>query len=356
MEFDVEPKVLTCRHCGAKNRINPGKVLQKMNKVRCGSCSRSVFFPEREPLVGLPSTAYEHPLDRNALRMLKKVPGIQSILKFIVRELSDRRLKMLHQQAYLKAGPDHLKPLHAMVIQGCDVLDLDRTPELYVMQSSEVNAYAVGVDEPFVVVTTGLLDVLDDRQILGVIAHELGHIKAGHQLYRTASYLLANLAGRILSRLIPFRGAAVGAISQALAYWSRCSELTADRAQMLVQRDFESYVKCEMKLAGGCRYTNHMLDAEAFLRQADEAVAMQNENWFNKIYANMQVADQSHPFPVWRAGHMKEWVLNGQFMEIVSGTWEVEEPEPIEEDSSSGKDPKEVRDLLEDLKRKLDDD
>jgi heat shock protein HtpX len=52
-------------------------------------------------------------------------------------------------------------------------------PKLYVIDDSAMNAFATGRDpqHAVVVATTGILDRLERREIEGVIAHELSHIK-----------------------------------------------------------------------------------------------------------------------------------------------------------------------------------
>jgi heat shock protein HtpX len=53
------------------------------------------------------------------------------------------------------------------------------TPRIYIMNDSGMNAFATGRDPKHasVAITTGLLDVLEDAELEGVMAHELGHIK-----------------------------------------------------------------------------------------------------------------------------------------------------------------------------------
>ena len=49
--------------------------------------------------------------------------------------------------------------------------------------------------------TTGLVDLLTDSERLAVMAHELGHIKAEHMLYRTMAVTLAELMGEVTKGL-----------------------------------------------------------------------------------------------------------------------------------------------------------
>lgn len=52
-------------------------------------------------------------------------------------------------------------------------------PKVYIMDDPALNAFATGRDPKHAVVcaTTGLLDALNDTELEGVMAHELGHVK-----------------------------------------------------------------------------------------------------------------------------------------------------------------------------------
>lgn len=55
-----------------------------------------------------------------------------------------------------------------------------------VVKKSEPNAYALGTH---IVVTTALLDKLNDRELLAVIAHEMGHRERHHIFSRAGMYV-----------------------------------------------------------------------------------------------------------------------------------------------------------------------
>jgi heat shock protein HtpX len=52
-------------------------------------------------------------------------------------------------------------------------------PKVYIINDPAPNAFATGRDPKNAVVaaTTGLLDIMDDKELQGVMAHELGHVK-----------------------------------------------------------------------------------------------------------------------------------------------------------------------------------
>lgn len=70
------------------------------------------------------------------------------------------------------------------------------TPKVYVIQTDQPNAFATGRDpnNAAVAVSTGLLRSLDTREVAGVIAHELAHIRSRDTLTMT---ITATLAGAI---------------------------------------------------------------------------------------------------------------------------------------------------------------
>jgi heat shock protein HtpX len=69
-------------------------------------------------------------------------------------------------------------------------------PRLYVIDRPEPNAFATGrnPEHSAVAVTTGLLDLMDDRQLTGVLAHELSHVKNRDTLVGT---IAATIGGAI---------------------------------------------------------------------------------------------------------------------------------------------------------------
>lgn len=52
-------------------------------------------------------------------------------------------------------------------------------PKLYIIEDPAANAFATGIspDKASVAVTTGLIDLMDDKELAAVIGHELSHIK-----------------------------------------------------------------------------------------------------------------------------------------------------------------------------------
>ncbi|MEM6930758.1 MAG: zinc metalloprotease HtpX [Myxococcota bacterium] len=78
--------------------------------------------------------------------------------------------------------------------------ELPKVPQLALIESPELNAMTVGSpDEPVVAVTRGLLRQLPDREIVGVLAHEISHI--AHRDLRTLA--LAQAFASVTARMGP---------------------------------------------------------------------------------------------------------------------------------------------------------
>ncbi len=347
-----ETCVIDCRHCRSKNRIP----LERAFDCVCGNCRGKIFLGPDDPLESLDPAAYEHPLDRAALKALKEVPGVQTFLKFVLKELPERFMHLHNLQNYVKVSERQLPKYHEMLGRVTRLLALDYQPDLYVAQSPFPIAYTYGVDRAYIVVHSSLLDLMSDEEALGVLAHEAAHIHMEHVLFRQAAMIL-QLFGLRLLHVVPMGQALVWPIMMAFEHWYRCSELSADRGALLVTRNYRAGVGTCMKLAGGGGRIREMMSPDEFLKQGEEAYAKQQESFLNMVMMMMQNAGGSHPRAVWRAGAMKEWVTRGNYLDLIAGNYARRKraaparAEELAEDAEFARDdPKRERDFFDSLR------
>jgi len=84
-------------------------------------------------------------------------------------------------------------------------------PKVYIINDPAPNAFATGRDPEHAVVcaTTGILDIMDDNELRGVMAHELGHVKNYDIRVSMIAFSLTAVIGvlaDIMLRLTWFRG------------------------------------------------------------------------------------------------------------------------------------------------------
>ncbi|MEU9940028.1 M48 family metallopeptidase [Streptomyces lavendulae] len=267
----------------------------------------------RRRFPGISSRAYEHPADRSALVALRKLSGFDTVFKALSGLLPERSLRLLFLSDSVRVGETQFPHLHEMLRDACYILDLEQIPLMYVQQDPRPNAMCIGLDEPIIVVTTALVELLDEEEMRAVIGHEVGHALSGHAVYRTVLLFLTNLALKVA--WIPLGTVAISAIVTALREWFRKSELSADRAGLLVGQDLNASMRGLMKLAGGNHL--HEMNVDAFLAQAEEYEA--GGDLRDSVLKILNMLPRTHPFTTVRAAELKKWSQNRDYQRIMDG-------------------------------------
>jgi Zn-dependent protease with chaperone function len=275
--------------------------------------SEKVPSRQRRRFPGISSRAYEHPADRSALVALRKLSGFDTVFKALSGLLPERSLRLLFLSDSVRVSDQQFSHLNDMLRDACYILDLEKVPPMYVNQDPVPNAMCIGLDEPVIVVTTGLVELLDEEEMRAVIGHEVGHALSGHAVYRTILLFLTNLAVRVA--WIPLGNLAIMAIVTALREWFRKSELSADRAGLLVGQDVRASMRGLMKIAGGNHL--HEMNVDAFLAQAEEYEA--GGDLRDSVLKILNVLPRSHPFTTVRAAELKKWSEPRDFQRIMDG-------------------------------------
>src|SRR6266568_4369148 len=272
----------------------------------------------RVRLPGISSRAYEHPADRSALVAMRKLTGFDVLLRRLASLFSDRSLRLLFLASSVRASTEQFPHLYELLLDGSSILDLPEVPELFISQDPIPNAMTLGSDKPFIVITTGLVDLLDTEELRFAIGHELGHVLSGHSVYRTMLFHLTRLAARLAWFAIGYIGLRV--IIAGLEEWYRKSELSCDRAGVLAGQDQPAARRALMKMAGGPRMSE--LSHDAFHEQAREYDAVPDVR--EGLIKLMQLQGNTHPFAVVRFAELDRWMAEGDYQTILSG----EDPRP----------------------------
>lgn len=258
--------------------------------------------------------AFMHPWDIKATAALHRVPGFDRVIAKVM-EYGFERVLFLQNIADNVRVTDKMFPrLYRYLQWSCKVLGVAE-PEFYVSLDPIPNAYTYGHTRPFIVMTTGLIELLGEEEQFFAVAHEVGHIKCEHVLYTAVAMNIAALV-EILGQATLGLGSLLGKSLELPLYdWQRKSELSADRAALLCLQDKNVAIRSFMKLAGGANKLFHEMDQDEFVRQI-RSYEEADESTLNKLYKVLITAFRTHPFPIMRAKHLDEWITSGEYSQI----------------------------------------
>lgn len=274
----------------------------------------------KNQLIGLKADSFRHPLDLEATKTLKQIPGLDMLVRNLLGPLAEQVFYVENIASSVLVGENQLPDLHKLLIEACKILDIE-PPSLYLRQHPAPNAYTFAMrgKQPFIVVHTSLIDMLTPEEIQAVIAHELGHLKCDHSVYLTPVNLLI-----LATSAIPNVGAFLAQSIQAqLLEWVRCAEFTCDRAALLATQDPKVVMSVLMKLAGGSPNIAPKLNLDAFIAQA-RAYDDISKTELGEMVKVARTAQLTHPVPVLRAREIDRWSSSKEYQKLLQNNLHVD--------------------------------
>jgi Zn-dependent protease with chaperone function len=269
----------------------------------------------RVTLTGISSRAWEHPADRGALTALRELRGFDDIVKAFFGMWNERGFRLQYLAGSIRVDHRQYPRVYQRFTEAAATLDVAELPELYVTQQPIINGQAIGLNKPFIVISTAAVEKLDDDELRALLGHELGHVRSGHAVYKTIMMILTGWTTSIA--WLPIGALALRAIIAAMFEWWRKAELSADRAGLLAGQDPAASLRLLMKLAGGGDLSQ--IDTAAFLEQAADYEG--GGDLRDSIHKIGMVAWSTHPVPVARAAELRKWIDAGDYARIVSGDY-----------------------------------
>ncbi|MCE9559274.1 MAG: M48 family metallopeptidase [Armatimonadetes bacterium] len=272
----------------------------------------------RKHLIGLQASHFVSETDRKALEALKKLPVLPMLVQKFYEHGLDRWMYVHNMAMSVRCGPKQFKTIYEIHRECCAILDVPE-PELYVSSNPFPNAFTGGVERPYIVLRSSILDTLTDDQIFDVIGHELGHIKAGHVLYQSIADCLKPLLEMVGRRTLGLGDIASIGILAAFREWSRQAEFTADRAGLLACQNLETAMGGNLALSAGPSRFSHEVNLDAYVDQARAYQEMSPADNFGKaIWFFMYGFAATHPMPVSRTKEIERWYLSGAYDNIIN--------------------------------------
>lgn len=254
---------------------------------------------------------YVHPEDQAALENLKAIPAFAACLRSFMKIGIERSIHGLSMASKIRLGPEQLPQIYNILPPVCQMLGIDE-PEFYLEMNPIPNAYTQGDSRIIVTATSGLIEMLEEDEIRAVLAHECGHIACRHVLYHTMGQMLARYGPAIFGPL----AALSMPVQLGLCYWSRRSELSADRAAALVMKGSAPVVHTMIRLAGGPKSLTGQVNLELYLRQAEAYDKLLDSQW-DKLLQGLAIMNIDHPFLSVRAREVTRWSETEHFERMI---------------------------------------
>jgi Zn-dependent protease with chaperone function len=301
---------VSCTYCGQVHAIKP-ETLSKI-QIRCSRCKLLLGqsdhhsrFRHMDPAV------YRHPLDHEAQDHLKALPGVDNVLKKLLEYAQEAFGDTFFAMNCLRAGTKQFPDLHAKLQVACQTLGMTTVPDLYVapdglVPGSAWGTFSGGLDRPFIVFPSSLLDRLTEEEVLAVLAHEIGHFHCNHHALKVAADFLMILKGKVLKKspMLALLDSITPPVQNALFLWRRKADLSADRTSLLVLQNTQLMAQLLAQHVGGQNLDRVNLDE--FLAQASNFERQPLLTWLEKSWP-LQLCDRVPAMGVWRMAELLNW-------------------------------------------------
>lgn len=272
---------------------------------------------------------YIHSLDKTALAALKKIPLLDTVCAKFLTIMNDKQSTIINMSTKIHITEKQLPIIYTMVESICKKIGIDM-PELYLELNREPDAYVYGTEKFYLVISSGLIECLQDDEIYAVLAHECGHIACKHGLYHTVGDIVLKGGEKGLGALSAFLNTkgVVGAIAGAVVslvdsslelafyHWIRCSELSADRVAVICCGSADPVIETMMRLAGGTAHIDSEINKKLFIEQAIDYQQGIENSITNKGLEFYLTKNDTHPLLAVRAYEAQKFANSDEFKSI----------------------------------------
>ncbi|MEL6343878.1 MAG: M48 family metallopeptidase [Myxococcota bacterium] len=259
--------------------------------------------------------AWAHPQDLSGQAMLKRIPGLTALERWRSR-FQDAALKDILGCGFEPVTATTYPKIEEIYAHARAVLDVPQRYPLYVIEQNQPNAGVIGVHQPSIVLTRGAVTKLSDTGIMGILGHELSHILLNHLLFFRAYRLL--MLSSWLSLPLPITSPVRGALRKSLWDWRRMSELSADRAELLVTQDVDGFFQTTKRISLS---EPESVSDERFRELLLAELGPEVRSWDDVMEHLSVFMESTHPLTAIRVRSIETWAQGPDYQAILSGTY-----------------------------------
>jgi Zn-dependent protease with chaperone function len=226
--------------------------------------------------------------DKQAVEDLK---SINSVIEIIYKTIVEPRLKNV--AAKISITGEYNPKIESLASDCADILSLERLPIVNVSNVGQSIAMTTGTEsDATIIIESSIIPRLSDQELKALIGHEMGHIKSHHLKYHAVAEQLER--GIVFSESIIGMNLISMPVRMALMSWHRESEISADRASLIVSGELSSAISMFMKILG------------------KNVQTIDSDSTFSSIFEVMQ----THPNHLKRIKALQEFSISENYNEI----------------------------------------
>ncbi|MCL2814448.1 MAG: M48 family metallopeptidase [Oscillospiraceae bacterium] len=222
---------------------------------------------------GVPDYAFD--LDIEMRRKIDAIPFMYKFFEYIMKTHMPKIRQQLNLDCIL-TGPNQYPEIYEMGEECARRLGIG-IPKMYVKYDPYMNASAHAFDdsEPIIVLHTSLIDAMTPGELKMIIGHECGHIHNNHMTYKQAGEIIlavtAGAAKAIVPGLRPFITLFTSGVRVLFQDWSRCAEITCDRAGIINADNALEAIMAQAKIKTGGIEALNGINLDEYVRQIDDS-------------------------------------------------------------------------------------
>lgn len=275
-----------CQTCGADSQA-PASPSHGFGCSACGGDGAGlpvsdVMCPECRWLRPLGS-GYELPvetflwrLDAEAMMRLRSLGPVTAA----AHHISERYGRPWFEASVngVRLSPTQMPDVFALAVRMARIVGLDRMPEVYVSGEQMWDAKTLGTDAYAFIVLGSVLVSFKGEDLAFMLAREMGRVRAGHAVWRTAYELLMGrrqsqrtiMGDGVMQFLNPAK-IVESAFEAPLMAWARHSEITADRAGQIATGNLDTARRVLLQWTLKSFPIYARLNMDDWIRQEDES-------------------------------------------------------------------------------------
>ncbi|KAF0183332.1 MAG: Uncharacterized protein FD124_247 [Alphaproteobacteria bacterium] len=178
----------------------------------------------------------------------------------------------------VRLSPSQMPDVFALAVRMARIVGLNRMPEIYVSGEQMWDAKTLGTDAYAFIVLGSVLVSFKGADLAFMLAREMGRVRAGHAVWRTAFELLMGrrqsqrtiMGDGVMQFLNPAK-IVESAFEAPLMAWARHSEITADRAGQLATGNLDTARRVLLQWTLKSFPIHARLNMDDWIRQEDES-------------------------------------------------------------------------------------